>query len=102
LVDIITSIFQQHSIASVIQYNQSIVNSSNYKTVYGIIFDYVKDHIKTNLNNVYELKKDLIFTENCSFLGGSYSGNDSEMDIKDLIAHTFGKIKRDATIYEAL
>ena len=69
LVDIITSIFQQHSIASVIQYDRKITKSESYKQLFAYLFEYVKDHIKTNLNTTYQLKKDLIFTDTANFLG---------------------------------
>ncbi|MBO5827410.1 MAG: hypothetical protein J6R59_02965 [Paludibacteraceae bacterium] len=102
LVDVITSIFEQHSIASVIQYNKEITTCGSYKKLFAYLFDYVKDHIQTNLNNTYCLKKELIFTEEYMFLDKIVSGNDGEVNMEALIKHTFGKIERDATIYEAL
>ena len=102
LVDIITSIFEQHSIASVIQYNKEITTCGSYKKLFEYLFDYVKDHIRTNLNNTYNLKKELIYKSDFMFIDKVVSGNDSEVNMEALIKHTFGKIKRDATIYEAL
>lgn len=102
LVDIITSIFQQHSIASVIQYDRKITKSESYKQLFAYLFEYVKDHIKTNLNTTYQLKKDLIFTDSANFLGQSSGDSEDSVGLNALISHTFGKIKRDATIFEAL
>lgn len=102
LVDIFTSIFEQHSIASVIQYNKEITEAGNYKILFKYLYDYVLDHIKTNFNNTYSLKKELIFKSSYTFLGKVISGHDDETDMTALVKHTFGKIKRDATIQEAL
>ena len=102
LVDIITSIFEQHSIASVIQYNKEITTCGSYKKLFEYLFDYVKDHIRTNLNNTYNLKKELIYKADYMFIDKVISGNDAEVNMEALIKHTFGKIKRDATIQEAL
>lgn len=102
LIDIITSIFEQHSFASVIQYNTDIRTSTSYKQLFKYIFSYVKDHIKTNFNNTYELKKELLFDETFTFVNQKISGNDEGVDMMELIKDTFGKIKRDSTIQEAL
>lgn len=102
LIDMITSILESHSFASVIQYDTSIKSSDSYKELFGYIFDYVKDHIKTNFNNNYELKKELLFDQKYTFIDKKISGNDEELQLNELIMDTIGKIKRDSTIKEAI
>ena len=103
VVDMITSIFEQHNFASVIQYDSRIVSSSNYKEFMGYIFTYAKDHIATNFNNLYHLKKELLFGQDFKFLDQKLSGYDDGIDLNILIKDgTIGKIKRDSTIKQAL
>lgn len=100
LVDIITSIFEQHSIASVIRFNSSITKQSSYKGVYSIIFNYVLDHIKTCFNYQYEYKKELLFKAGDSFFGKQLCGG--EGDLETLVQDTFRKIHPNSSIKEAL
>lgn len=102
LMDCVTSIIEQHSIASVIQFNRNITTATSYKRVFQYIHEYIKDHINTNLINKFEWKKDLLYDESCTFISGNTSGNDTEAQMSWLVQDTFGKISRDATIAEAL
>lgn len=102
LMDCVTSIIEQHSIANVIQFNRNITTATSYKRVFQYIHEYIKDHINTNLNNKFEWKKDLLYDDTCSFLTGNTSGNDTNTYMSWLVSETFGKISKDATIAEAL
>ena len=103
LMDIVTSILEQHSIASVIQFDRNITKTTSYKNVFKYILEYVKDHIQTNLNQKYVWKKDLLYDSNCMFLGKVSSGCDAETaDMSWLIEDTFARIPRNATISQAL
>lgn len=102
LMDCVTSIIEQHSIASVIQFNRNIVTATSYKRVFQYIHAYIKDHINTNLNNKFEWKKDILYNESCMFLDDASSGNDVTTDLSWLVKDTFGRIPRNATISEAL
>ena len=102
LMDCVTSIIEQHSIASVIQFDRNIVTATSYKRVFGYIHAYIKDHIVTNLNNKFEWKKDLLYNDSCTFVGGKSSGNDTDTYMSWLVSDTFGRIPRNATISEAL
>lgn len=102
LVDCITSILKNHSIASVIKQHTDIVTAYSYKTVLEYILTYVKRHVQINTNNKYEFKKDLLYGPTMTCLGNIYNGNDTDEDMADLVKATFGKISRNATIYEAL
>lgn len=102
LMDCVTSIIEQHSIASVIQFNRNITTATSYKRVFQYIHEYIKDHINTNLNNKFAWKKDILYNDSCLFLNDASSGNDVTTDLSWLVQDTFGRIPRDATISEAL
>ena len=102
LVDCMTSILKNHSIASVIKQHTDITTAQSYKAVLEYILMYVKKHIQINTNNKYEFKKDLLYGPTMTCLGNVYNGNDMDEDMSDLVKATFGKISRNATIYEAL
>lgn len=102
LVDCMTSILKNHSIASVIKQHTDIVTAYSYKTVLEYILTYVKRHMQINTNNKYEFKKDLLYGPTMTCLGNIYNGNDTDEDMSDLVKATFGKISRNATIYDAL
>ena len=100
LIDIVTSILEQHSFASVIQWNSQIKEYNSYKEVYATIFDYVKDHLITCFANKFEYKKELLFKKGDKFLGKELCGG--EGDLRLLVKETFEKIHPDSSIKEAL
>jgi hypothetical protein len=97
-----TAILRTHSIASVIKFNKTIVDSQSYKDVFSIILDYIKCYLKVNSNNTIDFKKDLLYGSNVLFGGNKLNGNDEGNVMTDLIKNSFGKINRRATIYEAM
>lgn len=101
-VDCMTAILRTHSIASVIKFNRTIVDSQSYKDVFSIILDYIKCYLKVNSNNTIDFKKDLLYGSNVLFGGNKLNGNDEGNVMTDLIKNSFGKINRRATIYEAM
>lgn len=102
LMDCMTSVLEQHSIGSVIQFDRRITTATSYKRVFQFIHAYVKDHINTNLNNKFEWKKDLLYNDTCTFVKGNTSGNDENTYMSQLVSDTFSRIPRNATIAEAL
>lgn len=130
LVDCITSVMKNHSIASVIKFYPKLNSSPSYKKVFEIIIDYIKEHIKTNTTTFektiiqkktvdkdgqekiekqlgfkqkpYELKKDIYFGENVKSRGDCKNGNDIGAKLDTLVRESFSKIKRNASIYEAM
>jgi hypothetical protein len=51
LVDLMTNILNSHSIASVIRFNTEITKAQSYKRVFDIILDYIRCHLKINMND---------------------------------------------------
>lgn len=103
LVDVMTSILQSHSIASVIKFHRDITKAKSYKVVFKTILQYIKEYLKVNTNNKFEFKKDLLYDENVKCLGTAYNGNDvSGNDMSKLIQASFNKMSRNATIYQAM
>ena len=102
LMDCMTSILEQHSIGSVIQFDRRITTATSYKRVFQFIHAYVKDHMNTNLNGKFAWKKDLLYNDTCTFVKGNTSGNDENTYMSQLVSDTFSRIPRNATIAEAL
>ncbi len=102
LVDIATSILKTHSIVSVIKFDKSITKSNSYKEVFKKILDYIKNYIKINTNNKYQYKKDLLYDETVKCLGNANDGYDKDAGMSALVAASFEKIPRDATVLEAM
>lgn len=89
LVDLITSVAKQHSIASVIKCYPNIVNSSSYKEVFKCILGYIKKYFKSN----YLFKVD--FKKTARFMNES-------TDFSSLVNNSFKRISRSASIFEAM
>lgn len=104
LVDIMTSILQSHSIASFIKSEGTeVTRCNNYKVLLSKVIDYVKRFIKISTNNYFEFKKDVLFDQNTYFSGNQkLNGYDVDLNLENLIAATFNKIDRNASIWEAL
>lgn len=102
LVDLMTSILNSHSIASVIRFNTEITKAQSYKRVFEIIMNYIKCHLKINLNDAAHFYKDLLYRQAVLCGGNEYNGYDSGNDMSQLVNASFGKINRNATIREAL
>lgn len=102
LIDIVSSVLKTHSIASVIKFHRNITNAKSYKQVFQKIFSYVKDYFKINTNNKYEYKKSLLYGKNVKCSGVANSGYDAEGDMSGLIAASFAKIEKNASIMQAL
>lgn len=102
LVDCMTAILKTHSIASVIRFNNNIVSATSYKSVFRIILDYIKCYMKINSNVTCDFKKDLLYKSNVLCGGVRFNGNDLDVDMSHLVRNTFGKIKRNASIYQAM
>lgn len=102
LVDLMTSILNSHSIASVIRFNTEITKAQNYKRVFEIIMNYIKCHLKINMNDSAHFYKDLMYKDAMLCGGNQYNGYDDGNDMSQLVNNSFGKINRNATIREAL
>ena len=104
LEDIFTSILKSHSIASFIKMTgNDVVRSKNYKILFTKIVDYVKNYIKVNTSNYFELLKDVHFGEETMLNGGEkLNGYDKDVDVSALVFASFNKVPRNASIWEAL
>lgn len=102
LVDCMTAILKSHSIASVIRFNNNIVQAASYKDVFGIILNYIKCYLKINSNVTCDFKKDLLYKSDVLCGGVKFNGNDADVNMSHLVKNTFGKISRNASIYEAM
>ena len=132
LIDCFTSIMKNHSIVSVIKRHPNLTTLQSYKEVFEVIIGYVKEHIKINSTTfeksyvkkdtgekdsdgnpiykkehgfkekAYELKKDIYFGKNVKSRGTCKNGNDIDAELGTLIKESFSKIKRNASIYEAM
>jgi hypothetical protein len=98
LVDIITSILKNHSIASVIKFNKGLTSSDSYKDVFTKIMEYVRNYIKVNTNNKYEFHKPLLYQSNMYCFGTAKNGYDVGASMGDLIKASFKRISKNASI----
>lgn len=89
LVDLMTSIAKQHSIASVIKCYPNIVKETSYKQVFADILGYMKKYMKTNFLFKSDYKKTARFM------------NEST-DFSSLVSASFRRIPRSASIFEAM
>ena len=108
LIDILTSIFNNHSIATVIKMSGgSLVQKSSYKEVFEDILNYAKSHIKNNFFGKYEYRKDLYFTDGMEISTDYRKAEEDEeegdnCDLTELVRASFAKIPQNATIMEAI
>lgn len=103
VIDIITSILQSHSVASLIHFEKNITKEKNYKKVFERIVNYVKRFLKINMDNTLEFKKDVLFDEYTTYKGESkINGYDADVALEKLVIASFNKIDRNASIWEAM
>lgn len=89
LIDSLSAIMKQHSIASVIKMNKDIVRASSYKEVCAIILMYLKRYIY--VNNSIEVK-----------LGKMIRYINESSDMSSCVENTFARMPKDTSIYDAL
>lgn len=109
LMDLMTAICYNHSIATVIKLTKSeIVKRTSYKEVFKDILDYIKSHLKVNMLGKYDYRKDLYFTDEMKlqekFRKKNQDDEDSggNEDMSQLIKASFAKMAQDATIMDAI
>lgn len=101
-VDCMTSVMKSHSIASVIKFNRNITKQTSYKNVFQIILQYIKSYLKTNSNILCEYRKDVLYGANVLLRGKPANGNDIGNVMDSLVANSFAKMSRNASIYDAV
>lgn len=101
MIDCMTSVMKSHTIASVIKFNQSITSASSYKQVFSIILQYIKNYLRINTNVTSQFRKDLLYNDGVLLKGHPANGYDRQGDMSSLVKHSFAKMNRNATIYEA-
>lgn len=102
LVDCITSVLKEHSIASVIKKFNNISQEKSYKIVFGNILQYVRDFLRISTNDKYGFYKELVYDEKTKLGNGVYNGNDENTDMSELVSQSFSKLDNNASIYDAM
>jgi hypothetical protein len=99
LEDYFTNVLKTHSFANLLKLYPQICEVENYKDFFKYIVDYVKDYMKINSNNQYEMKKDLLYTSDMLLSGGIFNGYDKDNDMKIIVKNSILKLNNDDTIY---
>lgn len=100
--DYFTNILRTHSFISLLQFNSSILEITNYKDFFSYVLDYVKSYVKENSFGAYEYHKDLLYDSEMLIGGGIKNGNDTGTDMNLMIQNSIGKLSPSCSIYEAV
>lgn len=92
-VDMFSYIAMQHSMATLLKYDPSINKKTSYRQVFKVVMDYFKRFILVNYNNIYSIKKDVLFGDD---------NRGASANVSALVENSFRKMDPTCTIYEGL